>query len=266
MAEKKTLEEFIREYVDKKISDGEVMGIGDFKKSTLPLPDTSESLRKSALGSAISKNPTYGLNAERLAEAGLTGGGYASYLSSVAERAKKSALSIPGQSAPTSAQSYESYLSKHVKDAEGLYQKELQAEEKERAAAKKEREKYDKLKITVADEIVSKTIISYKDAYTHAISRGLDKEDATAIAEKSSAAAKEKLKVSILENVILNKLGASETLVYALTHGLSEDEAITLASAAKSINQDIKNEEYSKSYLDYLREQEAIKKQEKENK
>ena len=266
MAKKKTLEEFIREYVDKKISDGEAMTVGDFTINSLSAPADAEAKRQRALASAMNIDSRYGVSAEHLASAGLQGGGYADYLSSLADKKRKDALNISAAKKSNTAGSYSDYLSKHVKDATGIYEKALIAEEKARADVDKKRADYEKLKTAVSDKILKDEIINFKNAYSLAVKMGLDRADAETVANEASKKAHDDLRLSVLEKIILNDLTSDKALAYAMSRGLTEDDADMLAAAAKEINEDIKNEHYAKSYLDYLREQEALKKQEKEKK
>lgn len=265
MAVKKTLEEFIKDYVDKKIEDGEMLGIGDYTATTLSRPDESHKAFGDALIS-LTGGAEYGRQGERLAERGLSDSGYARYLSEIKERKKSELMSKKGAPVDHTDSGYGEYLAKYVSNAESLYAKENESDAKIRDQVARERERYENLRLTVSNKIVSEGLINYDRAYDYAISMGLSDKDASVIARESSETARKNAKLAVLERIVTNNLSPAKAFVYAQSYGLSEEDATVLSDAARKITQDIENDEYSKSYLDYLREQEEIRKNEQKEK
>ena len=91
MAEKKTLEEFIKEYVDKKIADGEIKSVGDYAISKLSRPD-ERSAADGKLFASLASGAEYGRSGERLSSLGLSDSGYARYLSEISKKQKAELL------------------------------------------------------------------------------------------------------------------------------------------------------------------------------
>ena len=265
MAEKKTLEEFIKEYVDRRISDGEIKGIGDYTISRLT-KTADRGASDGKLFASLSGGAEYGRGGERLSSLGLSNSGYAQYLSEISERRKSELLKNESVGIDTSDSGYADYLSKYVNRATTLYEKENASDEKKRAEVAREREKYEQLRLSVSDRIVKDEVINYDKAYALALSMGLDSTDAVTVAKEASDKAHEKIRLEVLEKIILNDLSSDKALAYAMSRGLTEDDADILSKAAKEINEDIRYGELSKTYLDYLREQEALKKKEQQEK
>ena len=263
MAEKKTLEEFIKEYVDKKIEDGEIKGVGDYAISKLSKP-VDRGITEGKLFASLASGAEYGRGGERLSSLGLSDSGYARYISEISEKQKADLLKQKTVGYDGTNSGYSDYLAKYVSRATSLYEKEAASDEKKRAEVAREREKYEKLRTTVSDRIIKDELINYDKAYALALSMGLDSTDATAVAKEASEEAHEKIRLEVLEKIILNGLSSDKALTYAMSRGLTEDDADILAEAAKEINEDIERNELSKTYLDYLREQEALKKKERQ--
>ena len=265
MAEKKTLEEFIKEYVDKKIADGEIKSVGDYAISKLSRPD-ERSAADGKLFASLASGAEYGRSGERLSSLGLSDSGYARYLSEISKKQKAELLKKKTAGYDRTDSGYADYLSKYVNRATNLYEKENASDEKRRAEVAREREKYEQLRITVSDRIIKDELINYDKAYALALSMGLDSTDASTVAKAASDEAHEKIRLEVLEMIILNDLSSEKALAYAMSRGLTEEDADILAEAAKEINEDLKYDDTSKTYLDYLREQEALKKKEQQEK
>lgn len=228
----KKYEELIKEYVEKN---------ADSLNS--PPPSKNRLIKFSeAIGRAIlerKKSDTgYGRLAEKLANAGLSGSGYADYLNersnslglkkikaSEGEKNHLEALDLYDERLMQEAEEEkrlreeEKRLEAEKKEKERLEKEKLAAEKKEAerleklekeklAAEKKEAERLEKLK--KEKEKNKNTVLSFAEAnkvtdaatlYTYALSLGLEKDDAKEIAEAASTAVREKIRITNVEKV-----------------------------------------------------------------
>lgn len=174
----------------------------------------------------------YGSIAESLAETGLSKSGYSDYVNSKAyseyQKRKQGALSDYTQNEAHNKSSYASYLDKLSKEKDTLY---------------KNTEK----------EIIDKNILDFNDAYDYAIGLGIDVDDASKIAKRSTDYTRNQLKTEIGKLVISSKLSKSEARAYALFRGLSEKEADEISDFASEYS-DYFTRPTGTSYLEYLKE------------
>ncbi len=139
---------------------------------------------------------------------------------------------------------------------------EKKKKEAEAAAAEKAAAAYKKSVQKATDKIISSETINYDAAYKIAIDCGLTDEDAKKVATEASATARENLKKEIAERIISKTMTKNAAYSYAIKMGLTEEEAEELGNLAKEANQTVPSDT-SDSYLDYLRELDEKKRQEK---
>lgn len=158
--------------------------------------------------------PTYGAAAESLSRSGLTEGGYADYLASVAEAGLRDA-SLAAEATFQRAEneqlsSYAAYLEKLESDRASLREKVLRA-------------------------IENADVMHYSDAYDYAVTAGLGDTDARAVAESAILREKRASMQEILDKVLHNGYDHKTALRYALASGLSPNDAARIASLADDL-------------------------------
>lgn len=174
----------------------------------------------------------YGSLGEALAKTGLGTSGYSDYINSSAyasyQRQKKNAASDYAHNESVNKSAYASYVDKLARDRDTLYK-------------------------NAENGIIDKNILNYNDAYDYVLSLGIDGEDASKIAKRSTDYLKNQLKTEIGKLVISNKLSESEARAYALFRGLSETEADEISGFASEYS-DYFTRPTGTSYLEYLKE------------
>ena len=174
----KTLEDFIKDYLTDRSkalgAKGYAKWISEYTKS--PTADRAEAvaLADTSYKTSLSQ---YGKSAERLANSGLTGSGYAEYLNALAKERQKSALN-------DAALAEKKSLAKGMKD----YEEYLDGLESERL------KRYEK----AVRSIQSDNLATYDAAYERALTFGLDEESAERAASEASKAVKATLKRKLL--------------------------------------------------------------------
>ena len=231
---KKTLESFIDEYIKKKIKSGEAKGYGDYISSLSSKRSRAyEEAARAETERAISREPTHGRLAEALSGQGLLGGGYATYLKNMNESAKKaSTLAMKAdheRGGDLYEKSYAEYLKKLYREGEGVYE-----------SAKRKLE--------------SAKLVDYGKAYEMAENLGLTGDIAEELAESATSAERERVREQVIAKMLEKSFTDEQTYRYALSRGLSIDDAKELKLMARRINESVATEDGAKTFLDYLRE------------
>ena len=196
-----------------------------------------------AVSRAITENKKsdtgYGDIAESLASAGLSESGYADYLK---ERGNKALIK------DLSAAENEKELSEarddvhYREELQRLENERLEAEKKEQERLEKEAKEIEKLKKTVASFASANSVVDFEILYDYAISLGLSEDDAKAVSESSVASIKEKIRTNNIEKtrkvIISERLTKPQAYSYAISLGLSEEDAMALSEFAYKMNQD----------------------------
>lgn len=261
----KKYEDFISEYVSKNAA---ALNPAPSKKRLIKF---TEAISRAILERKKS-DTGYGDIAESLANAGLSGSGFADYLN---ERTKTASLekikSAEGEKLHTEAvDTYDERIKNELAEEERLREEEkrLEAEKKEKEKLEKEeKERLEKLekeklaeekkeaerleKLAKEKEKTKKTILSFAEAnkvtdentlYTYALSLGLEEVDAKEVAAAASATVREKIRVKNIEKVreyiVLQRFTDKQAYEYALHLGLGEADAKELADFAYRLNQD----------------------------
>ena len=213
---KKTLEEFISEYVNNKVKSNskqsyaawlKANGIDSEKIYSEKLKDI-ETDYKSGLNN-------YGAAAESLSRQGLSESGYSDYLNgkvySEMQRSKRYAKSEYENNIQKNEKGYADYLDSYIKNENKTF-------------------------ASVVKTIDSNGIIDYDAAYRYAVNQGLSEDTAKIAAKTASDIARKKLKDSVIRKIVSAGLTETQVKEYAMGLGLSEAEALELGRYAKEIN------------------------------
>lgn len=161
---------------------------------------------KNAEAAYAKASPTYGAAAEAIGSAGLTGSGYAEYLSAAAEKQRQNALAAAEEGLAARraslSDSYKEYLENYRKEQEKTY-------------------------LAVTSKIASGNSLNYEAAYRYARGAGLSEEDARRAAGYGVSSAERRIRSSAARYIFSHHLTAAEARTYARGLGLS-DEAVSL--------------------------------------
>ncbi len=277
-----SIEKFIKNYINnKKISESQEGYEAWLRKNGIsPLAKLSEDTSRASADYKRAASP-YGSTAERLAENGLSGSGYAKYLDG-ALRGKKNAafenaISDYLKTDSENRVGYENELSRleeiRIAEEKKAEEERLKAEKKaeeerlkaeEKALEKAEKEKAEILKKEEAEAkkkyndaksyLEKSAIIDYSKAYSHALEMGLSEEDAAYLAKSTTEAARNAAIIKVTNAIISKTLTMKQTKRYALALGLSEEDAQALAELAFKTNESVRDIATNENYLDSLRQ------------
>ena len=238
-----SLEDFIKNYIDSQIISNEKESYESYTKKNgidsraiydMGLIEAETDYKKS--------RAEYGALAENLASNGLTGGGYSDYLTGKAysemQKKKGELLRDYTENERKNRTSYEGYLSglkKQENDAMKDYLDFLVTLEKQNGSG------YTK----AIKEISSGGIVDYESAYALALRSGLNEDDAKSAAEIGVRVSKDKRNKEIIKTVIAKEMIRGEAFYYALSLGLSEEEAVEIADHAENINDSVYTSDFS---------------------
>ena len=177
--------------------------------------------------------PTYGRSADGLAESGLAGSGYASYLQDAAAVQRKNDYDMArGALLSIEADNMNTY-----KDYIGELQKES---------------------LKKRDDILKKLegamITDYDRLYGLVLQLGLSESDASALAKLKTETAIKKLTDKAVIAVIDHRMTKGQAQLYAEGLGLPKPEVEKIADYAEKINQLMDYNDLPQEYLDYLKE------------
>lgn len=228
MPKKDSLKDFVEGYIAAKEKANKSLGFADWLKENRIKSQSTASLRGAA-GELLKSKSNLGATAERLAQMGLSSGGYAERMKKLRTDAASKRL-FDGRSAILSSKEdartdYRSYLAKNPTTNGRVFR-------------------------STVNSIKDSSIIDYDTAYFYAIGAGLSESDAKAAATAATDAVKRELRVSISKSIISKKLTESEAREYAASLGFSKDEIEDIASYAKRVNELISSGDIS--YEDYL--------------
>ncbi len=209
----KTYEEYAKE-----------MGVdyeGDYAKS---LRDAMTKQRRSA--------PSYGTTGQSLASKGLSGAGYASFLSDkIADTYAKDIEAAEDDLATGRSRllnGYRDYLQRYSNN---------------RAA----------LRARVQKQLIDNQVYDKNSAYLYALDAGLSADEATAVSGTVYGAVRGRIRRQIIDRVAALELDAEGARLYALSMGLTEEDARSISESAKEYLKHYKD--YSDGYWDYLENQ-----------
>ncbi len=229
----KRLEDFIKDYLADRSAalgaKGYAKWISEYAKD--PSIERAEAIARAdtSYKTALSG---YGKSAERLAERGLANSGYAEYLNALAKQRQNNAITdatlAKEKNKAKVTKEYESYLDGIEDDRLKRYEKAVRS-------------------------IQSDNLAAYGAAYERALSFGLDEESASRAATEASKVVKATLKQKLLSEIATKRLTSAATRAYALTLGLDQEAADELAEYAHRLNESVKSDETTESYLEYLK-------------
>jgi len=224
---------YMESYLKEKQKNNRRLSYGEWLTATVDQsakPDAGLQTAQSAYGKA---SPFYGRAGEALGRAGLADSGYTH------QRALQNYADFLG-----TKQEKADLLSE---DFEGEYQKYLTQYDKKQKSAQKE----------AFSQLKSGKYTNVSKAYAHALSMGLNEENAEKVAKQAvsyneiAALDKRKTLRKKVFDVMINKQMRSKSgYLYAIQCGLSELEAKTLAEAAEMIYLAIKTGDRNLSYTD----------------
>ena len=211
-----SLEKFISEYISQyPRDDKKAISYSDWLKQndrgTRKIKEETD-LAINALAKAKSAGGSLG---ESLGSLGLSDSGYAFFLRRQRVGEKTGILNEKKQelldAESLSKESFRSYLSKNRTTTERVFR-------------------------STVNTIRSSGIISYDTAYLYAISAGLPSADAKAAASAATEINRSELKESITKTILSKSLTAAAAKEYALSLGLSREEAEAFGKYAEKIN------------------------------
>ena len=171
----------------------------------------------------------YGVSGEKLAEMGLTGSGYGSYLRELAKNSYQSQRDSLERSSREKNDSltggYLSYLEKY-------------------------KSSQDTLSRSIGEKIIRSKMLDEERAYRYAIDSGLSEARARSVAEISAKEAREELLRSIIADLPSMNLDGESAWSYAISLGLTKSEAERAKLYAESLKK--ASAGISGGYLDYL--------------
>lgn len=209
---KKSIEDYIKKYIGKidKVSDGE-------KKLSHEAKSSFSDAIANAISTKIKESAGYGRKAEKLSGLGLSNSGYADFINA---RAKKNVLlnidSGAGEALKAIAEERE-----NAKIDEG---KILELQKK-------------LISYTVKNDLTDKALI-----YDYAKALGIDKDRLDSAVDYAISENEKHKRTKnydkVHSNIIYRRLTSKEAYEYAISLGLSEEDAKALADIAYKINED----------------------------
>ena len=172
----------------------------------------------------------YGAAAEKLGCLGLNAAGYSDYVNGKAysemQKSKEAARASFASNEANNRKGYGEYLEAKAKEAKSEYSKAI-------------------------EKITDGGIMNYDEAYEYAVSMGLGNEAAALAAKSASDAVRKKVRASVLSVIVNQRYNYKQTVAYATSLGLTEEEAKELGEYADVINA---SGYYTQNYLDYLKD------------
>jgi hypothetical protein len=232
------LDEYIQSTAKKKKNKKKSYAEWLTERGSTTASDYSEVLSLAHVNAA--GTPTYGAKAEELAAAGLSGSGYAAYLSKKGELEK-------GE------------LYRGINER---YNAEVAAEKEDYYAYSDDfDEDMERKRVSVIENIKRSKIVSFADAYALAVNKGLSEEEALAAAKSGTDAAVGIVKEDVIQKIFEEHLTYSEAHALAKSLGLEDEDAKKLGEFAKQYSG--YGDSYGKSYSEYLKKK--LEKQKQEN-
>ena len=291
---KSTIEKFIKNYLrNKRISEGDKGYEAWLRKNgvdpTLKLSDSTAD----AYGEEALLSSDHSSVKETLADRGLLKSGYAKYLDASIKGAREEKVNkaidsyLSSDAKNRSAYSEERARLEEIRIAEEKKAEEerLKAEQKAKEEAEKAEQKAKEEAIKAAEKLKeeaakkeeerekaiqkkndaiykeakraleSSQIIDYDKAYAKALEFGLDEDSASSLAKTTTETARSAAINKVTTAIISRALTMNQTREYALSLGLSKEDADSLAELAFKTNESVGDIVSQGNYLDYLREQ-----------
>ena len=227
-----TLEEFLKEYINTKRKQNSKESFDSWSaKYGNGAEDTLASSMLKLDTGLFRAQSGYGARAERLADSGLSGSGYAQYLDSLAKERY-------GEQKRLAASDYARLFRKNAKDY-ARYSEEYDVD-------------ISKLKSSVIDDIRSSGTLSYDTAYLFAINAGLPDEEAMAAAKSGSDMARQEATQKVYDTIMSDNLTSAEAIELSKGLGFTEAESESFGEYAK-IYTEYRRGDQSLSYSEYLK-------------
>lgn len=263
------LESFIKQYLNNKRISESKSGYAAWLRRRGIDPTLAES-QKISDTDVEEKRAEFGIGSKSsdLRNAGIASSGYSRFLSDSIQKEsldkkKKSYSAIMAQK----LQNQKEFTDQSIADereAEAKEKAKIALEEKRRKeaeeaakkaaeenAAKSESEKK-RLNTTIRTRLEDAAIINYDDAYQYAIEMGAAEEDAKMLAGTTTKIAREKAQSSVIKAIVNKRYTKNQAMEYALSLGLSPDDAEALAEIAFKTNESTENITSYDDYLKYL--------------
>ena len=211
-----SLGDFLKIYTRNKAIEGERLATyEEFERANGLSPDGERfDTLAAALGEYERSLAGYGVSGERLARSGLADSGYGDYLSDKAEVAFDTAAvaadKIYAEEKAEALRSYGEYLAEEEKAAQSLRQRVLR-------------------------EVLNSDMMHYDDVYSYAVTAGLGKSDAKAVAELTMIRETRNSMRDILDRVLSHGFDRETALRYAMAAGLSLKDAKAIAELSDDL-------------------------------
>lgn len=211
-----SLGDFLKIYTRNKAIEGERLATyEEFERANGLSPDGERfDTLAAALGEYERSLAGYGVSAERLARSGLADSGYGDYLSDKAEVAFDTAAvaadKVYAEEKAEALRSYGEYLAEEEKAAQTLRQRVLR-------------------------EVLNSDMMHYDDVYSYAVTAGLGKSDAKAVAELTMIRETRNSMRDILDRVLSQGFDRETALRYAMAAGLSLKDAKAIAELSEDL-------------------------------
>ena len=231
MANETSLEDFVKNYVQNKVKSESqedyerwlrANGVDSYGIYSDALRDINTDYNR--------QRANYGATAERLNKLGLSSAGYSDYAdghaySEMQKSKEKARISLAANEAKN-RKGYGEYVAAKAKEAKSDYSKAVK-------------------------ELTDASIMDYDEAFDYALSMGLDEDGADLAAKAANEAVRKKARTSVLSVIVNRRYNYKQTVAYATSLGLSEQEAAELGEYADLINA---SGYYTQDYLNYLKD------------
>lgn len=227
-----TIEEFLRNY----LKDAPEYGAKTYDEYAKEVGADYEGEYARSLRDAMTKKrrsaPSYGTTGQSLVSKGLSGTGYADFLTDKA----MAVYAKDVESAEGSLATGRSGLLRGYRDY-------LESYSNDRAA----------LRARVQKQLIDNEVYDKNSSYLYGIDAGLSPEEATAVSGTVYSAVRGRLRRQIIDRVTALELDAEGARLYALSMGLTAEDAKSIAEEAKDYLKHYKD--YADGYWDYLENQ-----------
>ena len=209
---------FIESYLDEKQKNNRRLSYGEWLTANIDQSAQPNTASQTAQSIYAKASPFYGQAGEALGRKGLADSGFAHQRAALNYA---DFLAIKDDSASLTENAFK-----------GAYQKYLDQYERKQESAQKE----------AFSQLKSGKYTNVSKAYAHALSMGLNEENAQKVAKQAvsyneiaSLEKRKNLRKTVLDAMIKEGMRSKSGYVYAIQCGLSEIEAKTLAEAAEAI-------------------------------
>lgn len=231
MANGASLEDFVKNYVENRMkSDSKESYERWLRLNGVDSYGIYADAERDIINDYNRKRSNYGATAERLSALGLSSAGYSDYLDGHAysemQKSKERARAALAENEAKNRKGYGAYIEARAKEEKSDYKNAVKS-------------------------LTEANVMDYDEAYNLAVSMGLGEEGAALAAKAANDAVRKKRRASVLSVIVNRNYNYKQTVAYATSLGLSEQEATELGEYADLINS---QGYYTQDYLDYLKD------------